>query len=287
MADVRDVSIESGFDLIFFSQLDEDGYAVGGTGVCVAGDEDGSPALRLDGAQTVDLSSPQPEVLTALGDDIPMVTERFEGTELPAGALAVASKDILALSYATGMPTRTVAGGLQVVRDTSGNEAPNLVMIFQRRSKSWAAGYKGVKQRSGLYALNVNLTPVGSPYEQRSFQPYNWYINTSKASRHIWGETLQEATDGKLEASIVEFTSPNAMHLHSFRGDGAQATFNCAYTPISPATGGIYVTVEGVPQTYGVDYTVAGKVITFAGGSIPALNERVEVIYQFDRSELS
>lgn len=281
------VSIESGFDLIFFSQLDTDGYAVGGTGTCVAGDEDGSPALRLDGAQTVDLSAPQPEVLTALGDDVPMVTERFEGADLPAGALAVASKDLLAMSYATGMPTRVVAGALQIVRDTSGIEAPNLAMIFQRRSKSWAVGYKGVKQRAGLYALSVNLTPVGSPYEQRTFQPYNWYINTSKASRHVWGETLIEATDGKEEEAIVEFTSPNAMHLHTFRGNAIQATFNTLYTPIDPDAGGGYLTVEGIAQTYAVDYTVAGNTITFAGGSIPALNERIEYVYQFDRGELS
>lgn len=287
MSDVRSVSIEAGFDLIFFSVLDDDGYAIGGTGVCVAGDEDGSPALRLDGAQTVDLSTPQPEVLTALGDDVPMVTERFEGTDLPAGVLAVASKDLLVMSYATGIPTRTVAGALQIVRDASGIDAPNLAMIFQRRSKSWAMGYKGVKQRAGLYALSVNLTPMGSPYEQRTFQPYNWYINVSKASRHIWGETLLEATDGKQEEALIEFTSPNAMHLHSFRGDGVQATFNCAYTPLTPSAGGIYVTVEGIPQTYGVDYTVAANVITFLGGSIPALNERIEVLYQFDRGELS
>jgi hypothetical protein len=88
MPATTDISIESGFDLIFFAVLDDDGYALGGTGVCTAGSAAGSPALRLDGAQTVDLSNPQPEVLTALGDDVAMVSEQFESADLPAGALA-------------------------------------------------------------------------------------------------------------------------------------------------------------------------------------------------------
>jgi hypothetical protein len=284
----RDKTIDAGFRIVFFSQLNADGYAVGGNGVVIAGAGGGSPSLRLDGARTVDLTSPDPVVENVSGDDNPMVSFQFQSEETPNGVLEVSVGDNLEFSYLTGLPRRTdVATADMLYRETPA-VPPDVCFIFQRRNRSWAPGHRGTKGWEGQYVLKANVSYQGSPFEQRTFQPHRLSITTSRSARHIWGETFSGANDEVSEAGIIRFTADNPVHLHTFRGNNAATNFTCRYTPLDAATGGIFVTVNGVAQVYGAlnDYTVAGHVITFNGGSVPAANAIIEALYQFDEAEL-
>lgn len=284
MADPLDIGILSGFDTIFYSQLNTDGFAIGGNGTLVAGAIGGSPALRLDGAQTVDPSLPESEVVTAVGDDGAMVSEIFGSTDLPNSVLEVAATDLNAIAYALGGIVRTIGSTKYVQLGPSNVDRPDLMMILQQRSKSWASGYKGVVQRGGVIVPKCQIEPLGGAINQRQFTTMRYRIALNKADRHIWGESMITGIDGFSDATIIPFQSPHAKHLHSFMGDNSRQIFNLQYTPILPAAGGIAVYIDGIEQTYTTDYAVAGKVLTFVG--TPATSAIVEAFYDFARSEL-
>ena len=276
-------TIEAGFDVIYYALNDDDGFPLGGTGIAVAGNADGSPALRLDGAQTVDLSLPEDEIVVAVGDDIPMVNFSFIGSELPAGVLEVASKDFDAQGRFSGVTKRTFVGTEQLPRGTEAEKA-SVALLLQRQAKSWFSGFKGVKKRAALYLPACEISPLGAPYNQRSVDAQRLSISASNADRHIHGETFSIANDTVENAPLIDIASPDLVHQHAFRGNGVNVTFNLQYTPLVPATN-VALTLEGVLQAYTGDYAIAANVITFVAA--PPDNERVIVYYQFDRSELS
>jgi len=281
--DLRDMSIEAGYDLIFYSQLDDDGFPIGGDGVVVAGDQDGSSFLRLYGARTSDLSNPDPEIVTASGDDIPQVTFRFASESLPAGVIEVSPKSLDAIAHTTGYTVTTVAGAKKIVLDVA-VDPPQMCLILQRQSKSWESGFRGVRERSGLYVNTCQMTYVGSTYTQRAFEPHRWYVNTSKSSRQLHGVTYVSGTHGVTEAAIEGFNSENVMIGHVFRGNGVQTVFNLPYSPVAPATGGIVVAEAGVELAYTVDYAVAAAVVTFVAP--PANNALVNVLMSVARDDV-
>jgi len=278
----ENIAIEAGFDVIYYGINDIDGIPLGGTGIAVAGDIDGSPFLRLDGAQTVDMSLPEDEVVTALGDDDRMVSFSFQGANEPQGAMEVASKDLVAMGRFIGVPHRDIAGTVQLPMGGSSEKA-NLAVLFQRQAKSWQGGYMGVKKRAALYVPSCEIQPLGAPYNQRSLDAQRFSINASNASRHQWGETFCIADDTVESAPVINITSPELLHIHAFRGDAARVLFDLLYTPLLPATN-MVVTVEGVVQAYTGAYAVATNQITFVAA--PAADARIIAYYQFDRSEL-
>jgi hypothetical protein len=58
--------------------------------------------------------------------------------------------------------------------------------------------------------------------------------------------------------------------------DGVNATFTLIFTPV---TGTLMVFVNGTMKLEGTNFTVSGKTITFAGGSVPALGVWLRVTY--------
>lgn len=277
------ILIPAGFDCIFYAQNDDDGFPLGGTGVATAGDIDGSPALRLDGANTVDMSIPESEIVNVLGDDKPMVNFSFLAANLPQGALEVAAKDLDAMGYFSNVTPRTQAGIKQLPLGTS-NVPASVALIVQQQAKSWQDGFEGIPKRSGYYVPACELRPLGAPYTQRAHNMQRYSINASNAARHIWGETFSIANDTVENAPIIDMSMDDLVHQHAFRGNAIRTVFNLRYTPLVPATRSS-VTVEGVLQTYTVDYAIATNVLTFVAA--PANNARIIVSYEFDRSELA
>ena len=76
------------------------------------------------------------------------------------------------------------------------------------------------------------------------------------------------------ENSIVFYMSDS--NTEYFTGDGTEDDFVLEGT----ATTIVSVTVDGVAQTSGTDYTFAGNTITFAAGHIPADGKIIQVIYK-------
>ena len=278
-----DVGVPSGFDLIGYTIKNSDGYAIGGSGVLVAGDPDGSPMLRLVGAQTVDPSLPESETVTAVFDDGPGPSRIFAATDNPTSVLEVGVTDFEAIARLIGGTVRTKAGAQFIQLGPTSIERPDLMMVFQHHSQSWAAGYKNAEQRGGVWVPSIQVDPLGYPLNQRQYHTMRFQMTIGKTDKHVTGESMIAGVDGFTDATILPFAGPNAQWLHSFMGNNSVDEFNLVYTPITPATlSEVYV--DGVKQVYTTDYTIAGKVLTFV--SPPADQAVIECLFNFSRTEL-
>lgn len=277
------VGVPSGFDLIGYTIKNADGYAIGGSGSLLAGDPDGSPMLRLVGAQTVDPSLPESEVVTAIFDDGPGPSRIFSATDNPSSVLELGVVDMEAIARMIGGTVRTKAGAEFIVLGPTSIERPDLMMVFQHHNQSWASGYKNAEQRGGVWVPSIQVDPLGYALNQRQYQVNRLKMTIGKTDRHVTGETMIAATDGFTDATTLPFQGPHAQWLHPFKGDNSEDEFNLIYTPITPATlSSLYV--NGVEQVYGDDYSISGKVLTFA--SPPAGNAYAECLINFSRTEL-
>lgn len=275
--------IGSGFRVIHVGQADTDGYFVGGYTAAAAGADVGSGMERVFGAQTLDLSTPEPARVTAMGDDGPMATEDFSAEDLPADVLALAARSLAFDAFVGGKKVETIDGLDMVVAQPQGNATPPaIVLVLSRRARNQSGG----RQWETRIVPSASVTPLGGAFEQRSFTPYRYSISTTITDRTPWGKLLSATDNGATAGPILEVEADNPVMIHAFLGNGTEADVILDYTPIATK---VAVYVEGVKQTLTTDYTVntGTKTVTFEAGSIPAASERAVVLYEYDASEIA
>lgn len=273
-------AISAGFELVFYSLLDSEGYATGGTGTVTAGDANGSPALRINGAKTIPIAAAEAEFVPVTGDDEVIGQFSFAPATLPSGVLEVAVRDLELMARAQGTLVRDV-GGTDGFQYTALQPADllfqDMSLILQSRAQSQTAGIVGAARKDVEIVPLCQLTPLGGERTERAAKSMRYSINASPSDKAPWGMTFTEALDGTTKMPIMSGFAANGVHLHAFKGDASRVAFTLAYTPA--ATSKVYVYVEGVQQAYTTNFTVSGKVITF--GVAPASGARIEVFYEF------
>lgn len=276
--------IGAGYRYIYYGVVNSDGYLIGNSlAGATAGDQTGEGMTRLEGAVTQPLAPGENENLPIPGDDETLTTFDFESATLPAGVIEMAVRDSNFEAIAQGTLVESVGsieiGSLQ----PSANAFTDLAFLFQRRSKKWAAGVKGVKAWEILNAPRSTCSPLFTEYQTRAHNPYRYGVTTSKSDRKSWGDTFTDAVNGTLSAPLVVVDSDNPMHIHAHKGNNSQQAFDLQYTPVSGARS--YVFINGVQQALTTDFTLAGNTITFVG--TPADGAIINTFYEVDESNLS
>lgn len=275
--------IGAGFRVIHIGQADVNGYFVGGYTAAAAGADVGSGMERIFGAQTLNLSVPEPTRVTASGDDGPMATFEFSAEDLPADVLALAARSLAFEAFVQGSKVETIDGLDVIVSQPRGNdEAPAIVMVLSRRAKNQSGG----KQWETKIVPSAAITPLGAEFQQRSVTPYRYAISTTTTDRTPWGKLLSASANGATAGPILDIEADNPVMMHAFLGNGTEADVILDYTPIATK---VSVYVDGVKQTLTTDFTVSTstKTVTFEAGSIPAASELVVVLYEYDASEIA
>ena len=157
-----------------------------------------------------------------------------------------------------------------------------------------------VWEKIGVSSQSFRHDTVGDGIQTVFVLPQSYEVGADNLEVFISG-LLVNKTDDYLETNdtTVTFLSPpadtaqvtfkvglgggdvilDAGHTHTFEtgtGDGLDATFTLANTPL---VGSIQATIEGLTFTPGIDFNVAGNVITFT--TIPQLNDRITVFYAY------
>jgi hypothetical protein len=279
-------TIAAGFRYFRYGVVDENGYFIGSTTTTpVAGDQDGSSMLRLDGARTLPLNIPEADVVTVSGDDEPMVQFEFDPENLPSGTFEMAVRDNVFEALTQGTLVESV-GDIEITAgDPKDRVSQTLCFLAARRAKSWKTGSVGVKKWENLFIPRATVRPLGAAIAQRTFNPYQYGLYTSRSDRSGWS-TVNINTIGTTAAAFFIIDSDNPLGpLSRFTGDNTETVFNLPYAPVSGAK--TYVYVNDVKQTVTTDYTVSGKVLTFEAGSKPASAAVVIVFAEIAESDLS
>lgn len=278
--------ISAGFKYCFYGTLDSSGYLVGGTDTApVAGNQTGSPMLRLEGASTAPVALADAEVITVIGDDEPLVTFQFSPATLPAGVMEMVVRNRTFEALIQGTQVQTL-GDLDIsVLQPTDQAFTDMVLILSRRAKSWTPSSRGVKKWENLLVMRPTITPLFSEFQTRANTPYRYGIATSQGDRLPWGVTLIESVNGTTAAPLIVLDGDNPVTMHRFTGNNSATVFNLAYEPVSGAK--TKVAVNGVLQTLTTNYTVdtAAKTVTFLVA--PASSAIIVVFYEVSETDYS
>lgn len=274
--------IAAGFRVIWYGTRDSSGIFIGGTATApTAGAAAGSGMIRLNGARTIPITIPDPVIVPVTGDDEPEVSFEFDSESLPNGVLEMSVRDNTFEALVQGTKVQTV-GDLDIsVIDPKGRSSVDMCFLLSRVAKSWKPGERGAKKWENLWIGSATVKPLYASVEQRTFSPYRYSLNVSRADRVGW-TTVNETEHGTTAASIFPIDSDNPLHLKRFTGNNSQQTFTLDYAPVSAAK--TYVYVNDLRQTVTTDYSISGTSLIFVVA--PTSNAVVSVLSEVSESNL-
>lgn len=274
--------IGAGFRVIHIGQADVDGYFVGGYTAAAAGADVGSGMERIFGAQTIDLSIPEPTRVTASGDDGPMATFDFSAEDLPANVLELAARSLTFEAFVQGSKVESIDDLDMITAQPSGNdEPPVIVMVLSRRAKNQSGG----KVWETKIVPSASITPLGAQFQQRNVTSYRYSVSTTTSDRAPWGKLLSTSANGATAAPILDIEAENPVMMHAFLGNNTETDVILDYTPVADTKVSVYV--DGVKKTLTTDYTVntGTKTVTFVAA--PATDALVVVLYEYDAGNIA
>lgn len=276
--------IGAGFRYIFFGTSDTEGF-LQGNGATATANGTIQPMLRLRGARTFPVTIPDRDRVPVSGDDEPLVTFSFASEQLPNGVMAsaVRSLDFEALCKSTLVET---IGDLRAGSMAAGGEVSRTMMLLlQREAKKYEGSTKGPTAWEIIMIPACEINPAGAEWEQRTFNPYNYSINISKAGTAVYGASYTEALRGTNELALEPIEADNPVMIEGGYGDGAETGFTLAYTPVAASAAKVHVWLDNVKQTYTTHYTVTGTGLNFV--SAPGDGVHIGVLYEVAASSLS
>lgn len=273
--------IAAGFDFIFYGVLNSSGIMIGNTLTgATAGSATGHPMKRLVGARTIPISIREPEVLTVMGDNEPLVSFSFPSGELPSGILEMSVRDQGFESLVQGTTEETIGDVVMGAYDPAGTTKPDMALLLMSQAKKYEGSTKGVGAWEVLFVNSCQITPLYKDITQREFGPYRYAINLSRAARVPFGLTFTEGAHGTTEMTLTPFESDYPLMVETWQGNAAATAFNLTYTPKTTAK--VYAYKNNGVRDPGA--TISGLTVTYAAA--PASAQYAHALYEVDKSVL-
>lgn len=276
--------IGAGFKYIFYGVADSNGY-LQGNNATPATNGTIQPMLRLRGARTFPVTIPERDRVPVSGDDEPLVTFSFASEQLPNGVMATAvrSLDFEALVKSTLVES---IGDLRAGSMAAGGEVSRTMMLLLiREAKKYEGATKGPTGWEIVMIPSCEIAPAGAEWEQRTFNPYNYSINISKAGQGVYGGSYTEATRGTTELAIEPIEADNPIMIEGGYGNASEDDFALTYAPVAATAAKVHVWLNNVKQVYTTHYVVSGGGVHFV--TPPGSGVHIGIMYEVAASALS
>jgi len=253
----------------FLFPLNSDGFPAASSTAVYEG-------LELKGLKAGDLNVPNPRVITHAGNDRVLANDFLPSLEPITGEVRVANLGMDA--NAAVMDVNKFSVGEMAFMpwgtDKQGSEIDTGLFLFQQSLDTTSK----LRRYRVIIAAKTRAIPLASgmnenPNEQR------YQIVTNPSSKHIWGTSLVEATEGATEAAFIEGMSTYRPNLVAWKADGTEDNF--LFPTSKPAadhtTPKITVWDNGTLKSSGVTYAADG--ITFT--SAPTSGHIIVCLYEY------
>lgn len=271
--------ISAGFKYIYWGVRTGDTFLGGSLSALTPGG--GRGMTRLLGAQTAPIGVGEPEIITVLGDDQPLVTFEFDAATLPAGVIEMAVRNDVFEAIIQGTEVETGGDMRYSVLQPRDRAPQDMYLLLQRRGKKWGDDGFGTRAWEWAFVPLCTITPLGAEFQTRQNTPYRYQINLNNSEYKPWGATFTEVLNGTTAAPLLYGFSDNPIHLMHFLGDNAEDEFTLDYPAISTAKTVVYQ--NGVKLNSG--YTAVDTLLTIT--SPPATSMVVGVPYEVLESDLT
>lgn len=273
--------IAAGFKYVAYGVLNSSGIHIGNTLTgATAGSATGHPMIRLRGARTVPVELTEPERLTVLGDNEPLVQFQFPGAELPSGILEMSVRDQSFEALIQGTREESIGDLTAGALGPSGTSTPDMCLLLMREAKKYEGAVKGVASWEILFVPQCQIVPLFSNFTQREFNPYRYSIVLSQSGRAPYGPTYTELTRGTQSMTLDPIVSDNPVWVEVWQGNGSQATWTLTYIP--KTTSKVYVYKNNGVRDPGA--TVSGQTIT--NPVAPLTGQYVHALYEVDAANM-
>jgi len=218
--------------------------------------------LPVGGALALTISIPDPQRITARGDDRSYYTFQLPPTESPTGELRVSktSSDVIALLTGTKVFGESPVRKIGLATDRQGNE-PAVLLWGMRQAIDSEDGSPTFGQQvwQTYILLNALATPRPAAMEDATVGEVTYSIAANDASVDEFGASFSVDTHGFTKAPYIMVVSQGKFGLDAFKGDGSTTDFTLSHASTWRSTGVTRVYVDGTAKEVTADYTISNQ----------------------------
>lgn len=208
-----------------------DGYPIGGSLTApTAGTASG--ARFLEGAKSANRTIPDPEVTQVTGEDGELLHEyEWSSTASRRFNIELAIEDLFLAGLVQNMPVSTFLSGQTTPEDIAGVYVPNVLAIFNRRSKRLADG-GGVW--SGEIVLNGSLRYLGSAgFTERGAAVFRYSLTPQPSGYNQLGATIFDNNTQPKSARVIPFQGlTHPLTVSAIKGNNSATQWTVDRAPI-------------------------------------------------------
>lgn len=253
------ITSASGLRRLQFFVLDSDGVPNGDQSGA-----DGYDGVRLEGVSGVSPTIPDVQPISHIGDDRVFAQDFLPPNTAPSMTINTAKSNLTADATLTDTKVQTIGetkvGGF--LTDKQGSEV-DVLMLYYRQAIDTDASSAGFGTREWQVWMwpKVRIIPKGAGADQGAADQNQYNVIPTAARQFPWEVSFSEADNGFTESFGLRFTGENPPVLERWTGDGALATFNLTWTPVS--TDKFSAWENGTPLTVS-SVDTANKTVTFS-----------------------
>ncbi len=242
----------------------------------------GYEGLPIGGALALTLTIPDPQRVTARGDDRAYYTFQLPPTETPSGELRVSktSSSVIALLSGTKVWGESPQRKTGFATDMQGNEAAVILWGTRQGVDSDDDSPTFGQQIWQTYVLlNALATVRPASMEDAAIGEVTYSLSANDSSVDEFGKPFSVVTNGFTKASYIMVISKDKLGIDAFVGDASQEAFTLSHAATWSETGVTQVYVDGEAKATPADYSVANGVVTFT--SPPVDGAKIIVEYEW------
>jgi len=246
-------------------------FALNASGTPAATDTSPYTGVQMVGVKTVDITIPDPQKKTHLGDDRALQIDYLPATEGISGTLTLAQDDHVAYALLTSTNRITVGESTAVGINTSeqGNEPQVGLLTFQQSLDA-----NGVRNWRWFLMPKVILYPKPSGMSE-NVAVHTYTISPAVVTAHLWGTTFTSTAEGFTEAQGLIGMSRYMPSVCAWLATTSATTFAFPSGVPAAATTNISVFVDGVADTAWTPTTT-----NITTSTAPGNTKRVVVFYE-------
>jgi len=202
--------------------------------------------IEVVGPKAFALTVPESRKISHVGNDRVLAIDYLPPIEGMSGELRVASNDLNAKAAIAGVNVFNVGSAAIMPwgTDKQGFEVDAGLLLFQQSLDTVT------KSRRWKYYLIPKARLIPSPASMDENPAEDRYtVAPNPTTKHLWGTTLVEGTEGALEMAVGEGMGIGRPNIVAFKGNGTEDTFLLPVDKPSSNVTNIVVWVDGVLQT--------------------------------------
>jgi hypothetical protein len=236
--------------------------------------------VQISGALALSINIPDPQRVTARGDDRPYYTWQLPPTENPTGELRVSKSNLTAIALITSTEEfgSAAARRIGLATDMQGNEEALFLWGCREAIDADESSATFGEKRWWTYILPNCLAAVRpAPMEDASVGEFVYSIAANPSTVDEFGAVFVQGTHGFTQAPVLPVVTRYKFWIDAFAGNGAISAFTLTQGAYLQTDSFIQVFVDGAIAAY----TETGGVVTVTGGA-PASGAKVIIEYDYE-----